>query len=98
VLANHASLSNRGVANETPDGVYARVLVIDGQQIGGRAYRMTQEPPYAPEVGIVSGGPGEFTLFTVYTYEDHPNQTPSHSIVAPALQTSRHTTTLITGD
>jgi hypothetical protein len=98
VLAYNRSLSNWGVAYETPDGVYARVLDRNGQPIGGSAYRMTEDLPHAPDIAIVSGGPGEFTLFTVYTYEDHPNQTPSHSIVAHALQTCRDSTTLIKGD
>jgi Putative metal-binding motif len=98
VLAYNRSLSNWGVAYETPDGVYARVLDRNGQPIGPSAYRMTQAPPYAPDVAIISGGPDAATLFTVYTYEDHPDQTPSHSIVAHALQTCRDTTTLVSGD
>jgi hypothetical protein len=98
VLAYNRSLSNWGVAYETPEGVYARVLDINGQPIGGSAYRITEAPPHAPDIAIVSGDPGDFTLFTVYTYEDHPNQTPSHAIVAHALQTCRDSVTLIEGD
>lgn len=94
VLAFNRAVSNWGIAYETPDGIFARLLDRNGQAVGPSAYRMTNAPPYAPDVAIVSGAPAEATMFTVYTYEEQPDQTPSHTVIAHELQTCRDVTTL----
>ncbi len=98
LLAYNRVIANWGIAYETPDGVFARVIDRNGLPVGPSAYRMTNAPPYAPDTAIVSGASGEATLFTVYTYEEQPDQTPSHSIVAHELQTCPEVTTLVDGN
>lgn len=88
VLAYNRSLSVWGVAYATPDGVYARVLDRNGQPVGGSAYRLTETPP-VPDMTIVAGGHDEAGQFTIYSYAEQPDQSPSHVLMARELRTCR---------
>jgi hypothetical protein len=96
VLAYNREQSVWAVAYATPDGLYARVLDRNGGSIGS-AYRLTEALPPVPDMAIVPGTLDETTLFTIYSYAEQPDRSPSHVLIARQLQTCRVTTTLITG-
>lgn len=100
VVAYNRMNGDWGVAYSTPDGMFARVLDSNGQSIGDRSYRLSDALPPVPDVSIVPGGRDDSGLFTIYSYAEQPDQSPSHVLIARELRVCAKTTvtTLIEGN
>jgi hypothetical protein len=93
MLAYNRTQSLWAVAYATPDGLFVRVLDRNGVPTGGSAYRLTDTLPSVPDVTVVSGAPDEPGLFSVYSYEEHTDQSPTHVLVERELRTCSVSTT-----
>src|SRR5262249_25632982 len=87
LLTYSRTLSYWAVAYQTPEGLFANVLDGNGRPTSSDTYKLTDTPPQIPDVGLFPSLRDPTSLFTVYSYEEHPDQSPNRVLVAHDIRT-----------